>query len=192
MRRRRMVKRRMRRTCCAIAPRYMKPLSCMELQKIVFETLNRKENKMNEMTKEQALEQIEKLKKYVEDKDKVILVPKEVTISDTKFGYSMGIIFNKGRQELSFKYDKRVYVTMSDSYHGNEIECKLTPCEREDCVAGDIVFMGATTPERLRDISMYAIILSEGRHVCAEDNEDVVTYTDQHHSTTEWHKVVEV
>ncbi len=99
--------------------------------------------------------------KYTDD----ILVPENIKFEEYGDGDMLGIIFNDGKQSLSYEESSDYVVTgftSSLKYNG---QCKLIPCKREDLKTGDTAFKTNMRNTSFSDINNYCKILNESDYV---------------------------
>jgi hypothetical protein len=140
------------------------------------------------MNKQEAIQKIEELKKFVESHDaKELLVPDTIWIE--KFGGGgMGIKFPN--RDASLRYSSLQKGCTTDlvcNLGSDRVPCKLVPCNREDFKKGDIAFRTDDEEPDTNDLSNYCVILDYEYYayisVGTDIVEDGVTYPC-------WYKVV--
>jgi len=97
------------------------------------------------------------LKQYVDGLDKEFLVPKEIRITAGTRSFSIGLLFNDGKQELCWDYRDNVY-GVNSQFLTETIKTKLVPCRREDLKAGDLAFRTDFGDSDFKSIYQYCFI----------------------------------
>lgn len=78
----------------------------------------------------------------IEDIEKDILVPDNIGIYKHKHKLDLGLFigFNCNSQRLGYHTHNKQYIVTSELNKYEKVQCKLTPCKREDLKAGDTAF----------------------------------------------------
>lgn len=79
----------------------------------------------------------------IEDIEKDILVPECIGIYKHKHKLDLGLFigFNCDSQRLGYHTHNKQYIVTSELNKYEKVQCKLTPCKREDLKAGDTAFV---------------------------------------------------
>ena len=148
-----------------------------------------KEVKMQEMTKQEALAQIERLKRYVERKGREVVLGSSVIIAaETQFN-SKGICFNGGLQKLVISHGTGAYGVTSKEGGFNTVTCKAIPCHKSELNAGDLAYRFFSIRPSFDSSTLLCLMLDSKKYVFVEDGEIKKGDTD---SDKYWHKIIEV
>lgn len=81
----------------------------------------------------------------IEDIEKDILVPESIGIYKHKHRLDLGLLigFNYDSQFLGYHPFNKQWFVASEQNKYEKVQCKLTPCNREDLKVGDTVYIGA-------------------------------------------------
>ena len=144
---------------------------------------------MENMTKWEALKQIEKLKEYIEQEEKEILVPEDIKIEKHCWHWdSLWIMFNDNKQVLLYRdYEWWVYY-VDGSRMDDTIQCKLVPCKREDFKSWDTAFRSDWEEPILSKLFLYCKILNNWKCVYIDRNIEIKIDSDKYNN---WRKVVQ-
>lgn len=118
-------------------------------QQILFDALAKEGKKWNATTLQ------------IDDVEKDILVPESIWLykqNADNGGDGILIGFNDDKQLLAFNTETEQWIVKSNKY-STRVQCKLTPCKREDLKAGDTAFISETF--RLDD----SMLSDRGRYV---------------------------
>lgn len=113
----------------------------------------------------------------IEDIEKDILVPESIGIyyqNSWNVGDNLLIAFNDNQQLLGFNTDTGQWFVKTYSSDTRRIQCKLTPCNREDLKAGDTALCISDDGEsNIRNINDYCKIISKENIVFVSNNRNI-------------------
>ena len=123
-------------------------------QQLLFDALAKEGKKWN----------AEKLQ--VEDIEKDILVPESIGIYKHKHRLDLGLFigFNDDSQFLGYHPFNKQWLVASEQNKYYKVQCKLTPCKREDLKSGDTAFFSETfrlDNGMLSDLGRYVKIIRD-------------------------------
>lgn len=137
-------------------------------QQILFDALAKEGKKWN----------AEKL--CIEDIEKDILVPESIGIYKHKHRLDLGLFigFNNDSQYLGYHHFNKQWIVTSETHKYEKVQCKLTPCKREELKEGDTVVMYSSciVEPNLDLISRYYKVLPDNKYAKANaESVSVVT-----------------
>lgn len=155
-------------------------------QQLLFDALAKEGKKWNPETLQ------------IEDIQKDILVPESIGIyrfipesipEDHNYGDNLCIAFNNRQQSLFYwngQYAVDNLITVFAIYKDAEkVQCKLTPCKREDLKAGDTAYQTDIKNPKFDALMNYCKILDNGKYAYSSDPNITVSQVDYDY----WYKV---
>ena len=131
-----------------------------------------------------------KLSDILESKEEVILVPDNIGIWGGNGYNSMGICFGKN-QILLYNYGMSAWHVVAGGEDFNKY--KLTPCKREDLVAGDIGynrhFLSEAQSGRFDILGMYRLVISKNLTIQINQSYDTPYPYPSADDAGDWYKV---
>lgn len=147
-------------------------------QQLLFDALAKEGKKWNETTLQ------------IEDIEKDILVPESIGIYKHKTNLAHGLFlgFNSDSQMLGYHRYNKQWIVISEIHKYEKVQCKLTPCNREDLKAGDTAFFSETfrlDNGMLSDLGRYVKIICDKAIKINKKGEPI--YDNSFHNN--WYKV---
>ena len=105
------------------------------------------------LSKQNALDKIKELEKYVKGMNDEILIPDSIKLT---YGMVIGILFNDDKQELYWGGEQNAYAVSVCST--NIIKAKLIPCMRKGLKTGDVAFRTDISNPDFSRRSAYCVI----------------------------------
>lgn len=126
----------------------------------------------------------------IEDIEKDILVPESVGIYKHKYRLDLGLFvsFNNNSQFLGYNSSNKQWIVTSELSKYKKVQCKLTPCKREDLKSGDTAFTSETfrlDDNMLSDKGRYVKIIGKSAVKINKIGEPIYDRTFHNH----WYKV---
>lgn len=103
-------------------------------QQLLFDALAKEGKKWNAETLQ------------IEDIENDILVSESIGIYKHKYNLAHGLFigFNDNSQMLGYHAYNKQWIVISEVHNYKKVQCKLTPCKREDLKSGDTAFFSET------------------------------------------------
>ncbi len=132
-------------------------LATLSEQQLLFDALAKMGKKWNATTLQ------------IEDIEKDILVPESIGVyyqDSWNGGDNLLIAFNDNQQLLGFNTDTGQWFVKTYSSATRRIQCKLTPCNREDLAVGDtaVMYQSCITKPNLDVIGRYYKVLPNDKY----------------------------